>query len=104
MSGHTPEPLEAVGNFVRTSMAQSVGKPRGVLVAECRDADGFAHSDEAKANARLFAAASDLLEALQDMLAVHGVTHEYVERRGLPHSWAELSDKARAAIAKATGT
>lgn len=90
MSGHTPEPLEAVGNFVRTSMAQPAGKSRGVLVAECRDADGFAHSDEANANARLFAAAPDLLEALRPIAKYGEIS-------------AEIIDAARAAIAKTTG-
>jgi hypothetical protein len=56
------------------------------------------------ANGRLIAAAPELLEALQDMLAVHGVRWEHARGdSSIPTSWVELSEKARAAIAKATG-
>lgn len=41
-------------------MHQPEGLPRGVQIAECRDGYFLPHTDEAKANARLIAAAPDL--------------------------------------------
>lgn len=48
-----------------------------------------------EANARLIAAAPELLEALEGFVSVYGV--DDVPR------WMQVRDKARAAIAKATG-
>lgn len=60
--------------------------------------------DEVSANARLIATAPELLEALEAMLEVHGVTQAYAEKHiEIPQSWVEVSDLARAAIAKAKG-
>lgn len=67
MTKHTQGPLEAIGNLVRSPMTQQDERPRGVLIAECRDGYYLEHTDEAKANARLFAAAPELLEAAQEM-------------------------------------
>jgi hypothetical protein len=65
MSGsYTKEPLEVVGNLVRTDLRSG-----GFLVAEFRDSGGNPHSEEAKANARLFAESRQLLEALGDLVA-----------------------------------
>lgn len=48
---------------------------------------------------------TELLEALESFLEVHGVTQAYADTHEfIPKSWVELSDKARAAIAKATGS
>lgn len=53
---------------------------------------------------RLHALNHELLEALQAMLEVHGVTQGYADKHiEIPQSWVEVSDIARAAIAKATG-
>lgn len=85
---HTPGPWEAIGNLVRSPAAKELGS--GVMLAECADRwFQKVNSDEAKANARLIAAAPELLEALNDLL----------EQSGIDGLWA---DKARAAIAKAT--
>lgn len=59
---HTPA-LEAIGNLVRSTMAPTDGRPRGILIAEVFDGFGQPHSDEAKATAVLFAAGPDLLSA-----------------------------------------
>ena len=57
-----------------------------------------------EANARLIAAAPAMLEALEEMLEVHGVRWEHVRGdSSIPASWVELSDKARAAIKAAKG-
>ena len=94
MSKHTNGPWEVVrtdaGIIVRT---ESVKKTRAGA-SRYAAIGGFDRSDpeqlaEALANARLIAAAPELLEALRDLL----------EQTGLDEWWAE---KARDAIAKAT--
>ena len=56
---------------------------------------------ETQANARLIAAAPDMLEALQVVEALH---KRYCDRVGAQDQWArDVQNKARAAIAKATG-
>lgn len=60
--------------------------------------------DYSPSNGDLLAAAPELLEALEAMLEVHGVTQAYAEKHiEIPQSWVEVSDLARAAIAKAKG-
>ena len=87
---HTPGLWEAVGNLVRSPMVQPQGLSKGVQIAECRDAYFLSHTEESKANARLIAAAPELLEALK--WAVEN-----------PNDDAYWIEQARAAIAKATG-
>lgn len=62
-------------------------------------------SDEGIANARLIAAAPDLLEALQEMVAGDAEAIEDAKRLGVPFPDEMLAayHKARAAIARATG-
>lgn len=90
---HTPGPWEATGNFVRSPMHQPEGLPRGVQIVECRDGYFLPHTEEAKANARLIAAAPELLEALNACIDYGAMTGD---------EW--VTSKARAAIAKATGS
>ena len=46
----------------------------------------------------------ELLEALKAMIEVHGVTQSYADKHiEIPQSWVEVSEVARAAIAKAIG-
>jgi hypothetical protein len=63
----------------------------------------FPTCDEGRANARLIAAAPDLLEALKGILEVHGVRQDSADIGLVNQSWVDISDLARAAIAKATG-
>jgi hypothetical protein len=62
---------------------------------------------ERDANARLIAAAPDLLDALKDAYALavgHATTYQFQHELGELHpTHQESLDKARAAIAKATG-
>jgi len=52
----------------------------------------------------LLAERDRLREALEAMLEIHGVTQRYAETHiEIPLSWVEVSDLARAAIAKARG-
>ncbi len=92
MSKHTPGPWYAVGYWVE----------HGDSVADICTCDPAAieqehlgrTSAEIEANARLIAAAPDLLEALKSMPQSMAATDDDLMR------WVE---KARAAIAKATG-
>ena len=90
---HTPGPWEAVGNLVRSPMVQPQGLSKGVQIAECRDAYFLSHTEESRANARLIAAAPELLEVAQMILAEDLLDF-------LPE---EYASKVRAAVAKATG-
>ena len=64
------------------------------LVATIPDADG----DHINADARLIAAAPDLLAALRDMVGAYQRHFDV-----MPVAWQTYDDIARAAIAKATG-
>lgn len=86
MSKHTTLPLEVVGNLVRTTLPNG-----GMLIADCRDADGQPFSEEAKANALLFSAAHELLEALIDLVGWQTCAPD------------ETVAKAHTAISRATG-
>jgi hypothetical protein len=61
----TTVPLESIGGLVRTVMNENGG---GFLVAEFRDRGGLQHTEEAKANARLFVAAAALHEVAQQVV------------------------------------
>ncbi len=83
---------------------ESLNHPQGALVLARVNVSAFApHMDEPLANARLIAAAPELLSALE------AVTKAYVElvQSDYPPSWSAEKDSeviaARAAIAKAKG-
>lgn len=102
MSKHTPGPwtvseLDASGEvseyhiFIEPNVAVIERKVAG-------------HDQHDMADAHLIASAPQLLEALEEMLEVHGVRWEHVRGdSSIPASWVELSDKARAAIKAAKG-
>ena len=94
---HTPGPWEAIGNLVRSPMAKDLGS--GVMLAECADRwFQKVNSEEAKANARLIAAAPEQNKALIDLL-------ELVEELDcLAAANDPRAIAARSAIAKAIGT
>lgn len=105
MSKHTPGPWE-----VRIPSSTAARHPvyivGGDLILAAISVPGGAYEDlrVAHANARLIAAAPAMLEALEEMLEVHGVRWEHVRGgSSIPASWVELSDKARAAIKAAKG-
>ena len=99
MSKHTPGPWVVVGRLTKYVEARLVG---GLIqeVAACGPTmadEGYGQQQEA--NARLIAAAPDLLEALQDVDALwmhHSVAHG-------DGKIGPLHEKVIAAIAKATG-
>jgi hypothetical protein len=96
MNKHTPGPWNPY--FDETYGVLGPDKGRVAICMNLKGAHGLAgrrHGDEVAANARLIAAAPDLLEALQGMESLATDV-----RRDDPA--ADLA-KARAAIAKATG-
>lgn len=92
---HTPGPWKPFGPGIKASMVSSTlksGRRVSFRVACCKDGD----DDTVAANARLIAAAPDMLAALKDLLfnADHGNGLEAQHK-----AW----DRARDAIAKAEG-
>lgn len=93
---HTPGPWHSTGRYVGSGHAK-------MNICECSDNSGcWSNAPEAVANARLIAAAPELLEAL--VLALPYVT----DAEGFPEQFkpgvvARHVAQIRAAIAKATG-
>ena len=96
MTKHTRGPWEAfsLGNFIGVT-----GKKSDIAYTRLKEItlDNARSIDEDEANAYLIAAAPELLEALQEILAIDG--HSSLTREDSD----KLDAKARAAIAKATG-
>jgi hypothetical protein len=90
-ANHTPGPWEAVSHLVRTVREEN--GEGGFLVAECPANVGNRLED-----ARLIAAAPDLLASLQVMLRDYAAVHDIGDVEMQPAIY-----QARAAIAKATG-
>jgi len=95
---HTPGPWEYVGNTPPKN-AREEGYVYGWYVT-CADDRHISvegrTGDEAEANARLIAAAPDMLEALESLVATIDFVYR-VKQEG------DTMDAARKAIAKATG-
>lgn len=99
---HTPGPWRAVKS--RGLNAYEIRGADGAYLADTWGVDvaipGGVHPKASKANARLIAAAPDLLAALKELWA-H--TRVPATREDAPHVWAML-ERVEAAIAKAEGT
>ena len=96
MSKHTKEPW----SYIRSSAAgryivSAENMPLDICVLSNRDKSAA----EIQANARLIAAAPELLEALRQMVSIVAI-HSRATKNNF--AWAEM-DEARAAIAKAGG-
>jgi hypothetical protein len=91
---HTPGPWEQMPSGVMGSL--SVWNPQRALVVAMA---GGMSAEEGLSNARLIAAAPELLEALQEFVRVlnSGTPVNLIQEIG------QAGDVARAAIAKATG-
>ena len=93
---HTPGPWTAQprkSNFIDVCHDQRDTKG-AITLSLCKVQSRDSWIDESHANARLIAAAPELLEALQNLLKVH---------EGIGGTKYHAGDIARAAIAKATG-
>lgn len=101
MAGHTPGPWYIEPTGERTCNGPTVSIDQSPLKIVARP-DWHLDHEEYMANARLIAAAPDLLEALHDCLTI--VQDEYDEDPEPEDltSWKRAIDAARAAIAKAT--
>lgn len=109
-TAHTAGPWKAIGNPY-SDKARDIVSPEGDRIAAVNGA-AFDNSSEVASNARLIAAAPDLLEALEDM--VHLFDHPGIYgliTQGKRHGWTAenvverigASRRAKAAIAKAKG-
>ncbi|MNE47326.1 hypothetical protein D3C80_1417280 [compost metagenome] len=101
MSGvkHTPERWEIAGQYVRTPFVVGIGG--GLMIADV--GHGVWSAEEHVANARLIAAAPDLLEALPNLTSVIAWLRNGCE---VKHAITELEIYQRridAAITRATG-
>jgi hypothetical protein len=97
---HTPGPwkvgqhLGSLSSFCVHMDAGDKGRGSEIVEAVC----GL-DTDQRLANARLIAAAPDLLEALQEMVSIVAIHQDATNTK---FAWAEM-EVANAAIAKATG-
>ena len=99
MSNHTPGPWVVVGRLTKYVEARLVGRLIQEVAACGPTMADEGYGQQQEANARLIAAAPDLLEALQDVDALwmhHSVAHG-------DGKIGPLHEKVIAAIAKATG-
>ena len=99
---HTPGPwhvTEGIDRFYNGEWIRAGNMRTGDLVAVCNDFNQHNRDAEREANARLIAAAPDLLQALTDLLEATNY-HAKVE---LTHKLAGARERAQSAIAKATG-
>lgn len=87
---HTPGPWR-VNKKVNTSVEQATAPQGMVLICQCEDPDGARINKEDAANARLIAAAPELLEALKAIVELN-IFNDSI--KGF--------DKAQRAIQKAT--
>jgi hypothetical protein len=101
---HTPGPWEygvnPAGEYSNGVVVRPAGEfPHGLWIADC----GSEYDAERHDNARLIAAAPDLLEACREIVRWHGIRSDSDE---LLHRDAQQPEIAAAmdAIAKATGT
>lgn len=102
---HTPGPWEAMGTLVRSPMHQPEGLPRGVQIAECWDGYFLPHTPEARANARLIAAAPEQHELLQTFTEwARQLAARDDLPKGIRSAAANLHDDGKRLLAKATGS
>jgi hypothetical protein len=94
MSAHTKGPWQVHSEYNPWVVIGNIGTYGFDSICDCdQDSHSKLSNEEAKANARLIAAAPELLEALKDLLS-RSEHDEY---------YASESDAAEAAIAKAEG-
>jgi hypothetical protein len=90
---HTPGPWVADGSRVRIATPTKCGYREGLRIDTCYIEDAWENDPEAEANARLIAAAPDMLTALEAVVKAYD---------GPCVTRSEM-DMVRAAIAKALG-
>lgn len=103
MTQHTPGPWAATGqDIVAEHLRETLSSGREVRlrIANAKDAGGALDLETVKANARLIAAAPELLAALKNVMLAHTADIEtYTEGEFALEAWAQ----AEAAIARAEG-
>lgn len=99
MADHTPGPWKWWTSNSLMRLTADRGRDGGVLSA-VRRSDGFADIEVSDANARLIAAAPDLMEVVQALITC--ADEDFIANTSHQDSLGVLADAARAAIAKAT--
>jgi hypothetical protein len=97
LTAHTPGPWEDNGIGLIFGQASGNAEEAPFIADVCKDGPGGFYSDEEQANARLIAAAPELLTALEGCLFALDENAE-----GFGPSKAQAMTAARAAIARAT--
>ena len=106
VGGHTPGPWTACRKIDRGNVHafHITADPHGSLhpIVECRNAYGRTY-DEMAANARLIAAAPEMLEALEDapILSRYHTAHGF-DREGFIADYEAWGEQRRSALSKAT--
>ena len=100
MSKHTPGPWVVVGNLTKYVEARLVGSLMQEVAACGPTLADEGYGQQQEANARLIAAAPDLLEALRGMFAMW---RSVCRAQGWEPEHLAEAVRAQAAIAKATG-
>lgn len=108
VAAHTPGPWVVVVNSRGAAVAidaPSVANIPGKTNPVRHNGIGSPHSAKGHANARLIAAAPDLLEAAAELEGwiSRVLVHTYTNRKPMPENLEVALEKIRAAIAKATG-
>lgn len=108
---HTPGPwlvhyerdaFDSAQSILKVTQGNSYDHPQGPLSLASVNVAAFApHTDEALANARLIAAAPQMLEALRAALEAMGDTYDARDAAGTEGE--QLRDQIAEAIAAATG-
>ena len=100
MSKHTPGPWVVVGSRTKYVEARLVGSLMQEVAACGPTLADEGYGQQQEANARLIAAAPDLLEALQELCEI---VEDAIEQKSAKDLDSFTLQPARAAIAKATG-
>ncbi len=98
MDTYTPGPWHLDDCGVPTRLVVVDSKGNSVPIANGSIENAWDDDAEARANARLFASAPELLEALEGVLLSENDTHRQSDDR-----WSVFRQNARAAITKARG-
>ena len=101
MDAHTPGPWKVeLPTGYPLSAKSNIIKPDGTVLASIN----YGIGEEEQANARLIAAAPDLLDALRAIASQAAMTLETFPNTPGRGDWANVKRIARAAITKATNT
>lgn len=103
MSAHTPGPWETDRNNIHAGLIATIYHCAGNDWVEVWSSQWPADESTQEANARLIAAAPELLGVLTELFEIGQVFNSAIEAHGFDGGFEDWAVKARAAITKATG-